>query len=899
MSELPAISWTPNRILSLLNEEDQKLFITVLSETIKKFTFADTGHLVRFLARMLGTRAEALLGWPPHRLARELFGLAHDPEVANHIERALIAFHFEHRNSMMVWLLDQWHIAHDEIGVVPQPIPVLDREIVMRSLDQALTRFSRQHLRLYFATAGMACRATWIDVLWSILNEGLLNDTGQEVIAQVDPTIGTTEIPSGGFDPLDIVLIKASVQSIANEHGALSVIQLEAAIQDLLGANSSRHHSYFHAGFIDGLMERQFDCSGPELNAERRCWKIGGYASALARRARQSDIIHLIDDRTDDLMRMLSEHPRFIHAVGIILYDSLRQSGRYSTIAHLFNGRSLLNGGVLFIKRALVLVGQLYRERKTAEVRLLLEPIEAAASNMGNRLGKEDRHEIVRRRAQVLKAEACFDEARTMFENLLPESDSRHRSMVRCDLGLAKGRFKWLSEVQIPRDKSAIAELKSRIEIGLDDFFASSSESSPGDANGSFVVGVYEMLQNHYSQAETTFRLAYERAMHREQVYQSTGVLPRLKLYYACSIFLSLDDPQFTNACDLIDSAAVAFPPAEWPEWLLEECLSSMIDLLPASSERLLSVIERHTPMVLRSYLCSHLDSLPKDLWTASERVRGDVHGLAFTDGSTSLELRFKAVKRIIELESEHMQTARWDKDGHERALESLVDLAGERQDALQATSEVMANRQHWNSIWEHREYLLRQAEVAVLRRSNEEAMELLFQSFQAHRSDGLPEEARAIRVRMEEIDASHRHVESARTILPDPEMTAWPRRKTKLRILFVGGNETQEQYHKSIRETLSEESAPLDIDFEPTGWGSNWNKDLERITPRLPNYDGVVIMRFVRTGFGRGLRAAICLFESKNDRKLPWHACTGHGEKSLYLSIVVCARKALAQSAT
>jgi hypothetical protein len=194
---------------------------------------------------------------------------------------------------------------------------------------------------------------------------------------------------------------------------------------------------------------------------------------------------------------------------------------------------------------------------------------------------------------------------------------------------------------------------------------------------------------------------------------------------------------------------------------------------------------------------------------------------------------------------------------------------------------------------------LLRQAEIAVLRKSTDEAIELLFKSFQAHRGDGLPDDARAIRVRMEEVDSSHRLVETARDILPDPDKMAWPRRKSKLKILFVGGNETQEQYHKSIRESLEDESAPVDVEFESTGWGSNWNRDLERIEPRLPNYDGVVIMRFVRTNFGRGLRAAICSFESKNTKKLPWHACTGHGEKSLYLSIVACARKALAQSGT
>lgn len=898
MSEPQRIAWTPDRILRLMSDADKQLFAQEMADAIQRYSLPDISHLTRFLARMLGQRAEEIIGWSASRMASELIKLADEPDVAHHLERALIALHFRHRTTMMNWFLDEWGVPHDDRGVVARPYPTLNDAKVRQSMAKGMAIYPHDQVRLYVATAGLACRDGWLDVLWSILNDGSLGQLPTHVVQPeaADPIAASTT----SLDPLDHVLIKACVRSVAGELGALSLVQIEAAIQDLVSANSSRHHSYFHPGFIDGLMERPFSCTDPELNTERRCWKFAGYATALARRSKYPEITALLDGRRDDLTRMLGDHPRYIHVVGSTLLESLRQAARYSDIATLFSGKSLANGGVVFVRKVLTLVGELYRQRKITEVRLLLTPLEEAARLMANRLVKEEQAEIARRRAQILKAEGCFEAARASFDGLLPDADARHRSMIRSDIGLAKGSFKWLSEVQVPRDQSLVPDLKARIQSGLDDFAASAHEASglsySGDANGNFVMGVFELLNERYAQAESAFRVAYERAMRRESIYQATGVLPRLKIYYACSTFLAWNEPQFANACELIDSAAIDFPPSEWPEWLIERCLGSVISVLPAGSEHLLAVVDRHVPSALRSYICSTLDTLSVDLWRSSDRVRRHVQGMLFAEDATSDELRFGTAKAIVQLEAARKHTPTWDRDGHAKALESLIELAGERPSALTEAAGLLASQDVWGSIWEHRETQMQHAVIAERLGQRDQALDFLFQSMRAHQADGLHDEARGIRVRMEELDATHALTVEAKALIPDPEASGWPRRRSNLRILFVGGNETQNQYHKGIRDKIKEDGAPIDVEFMSTGWG-NWASFHRTIEGRLQNYDGIIIMQFTRTTLGQRLRQSINEFEAQSGRKLPWHACTGRGFQSLYLSIITCARKIIAQT--
>jgi len=102
------------------------------------------------------------------------------------------------------------------------------------------------------------------------------------------------------------------------------------------------------------------------------------------------------------------------------------------------------------------------------------------------------------------------------------------------------------------------------------------------------------------------------------------------------------------------------------------------------------------------------------------------------------------------------------------------------------------------------------------------------------------------------------------------------------VRILFVGGDERQETTTREIKAELRESHPRLDVDFTHPGWSGHWGPTLDRVRASLDQYDAVVIMRFIRTEFGRQLRAAL---------DVPWTACTGAGRSTIKRSVVRAAR--------
>ena len=92
-----------------------------------------------------------------------------------------------------------------------------------------------------------------------------------------------------------------------------------------------------------------------------------------------------------------------------------------------------------------------------------------------------------------------------------------------------------------------------------------------------------------------------------------------------------------------------------------------------------------------------------------------------------------------------------------------------------------------------------------------------------------------------------------------------------------------QRQYEEQIRARLGERHPGLSMTFYYPGWSSNWNVQLEKVAGELPDHDIVVIHRFVRTQFGRTLRA-LC------GPAIPWRSCTGTGRQSIETAILEAA---------
>ena len=102
--------------------------------------------------------------------------------------------------------------------------------------------------------------------------------------------------------------------------------------------------------------------------------------------------------------------------------------------------------------------------------------------------------------------------------------------------------------------------------------------------------------------------------------------------------------------------------------------------------------------------------------------------------------------------------------------------------------------------------------------------------------------------------------------------------------IFFVGGDERHAQYDAAIHKELLHSHPHITVEFCHPGWGGQWVRTLEDVKRRLPNHDGVVISRFIRTEFGRQLRKELAV---------PWRGCYGTGKQAMLNSILQAAQSA------
>jgi hypothetical protein len=98
-----------------------------------------------------------------------------------------------------------------------------------------------------------------------------------------------------------------------------------------------------------------------------------------------------------------------------------------------------------------------------------------------------------------------------------------------------------------------------------------------------------------------------------------------------------------------------------------------------------------------------------------------------------------------------------------------------------------------------------------------------------------------------------------------------------RVRILFIGGNETQAQYDQDVVENLRSKWPGVDVQFEHSGWSSNWGRLVDRLLHLGNAGDAVVLMYMMRTMLGRRLREGLTK---------PWIPCTSTGKGGMLASI-------------
>jgi len=84
----------------------------------------------------------------------------------------------------------------------------------------------------------------------------------------------------------------------------------------------------------------------------------------------------------------------------------------------------------------------------------------------------------------------------------------------------------------------------------------------------------------------------------------------------------------------------------------------------------------------------------------------------------------------------------------------------------------------------------------------------------------------------------------------------------------------------QKIRSAIQRDWPGTEVQFEHTGWSSNWGREVEKLKKLVRESDAVVLMSMMRTKLGRTMRAAL------NDPPRPWVPCTGTGRQAMEQSI-------------
>ena len=223
--------------------------------------------------------------------------------------------------------------------------------------------------------------------------------------------------------------------------------------------------------------------------------------------------------------------------------------------------------------------------------------------------------------------------------------------------------------------------------------------------------------------------------------------------------------------------------------------------------------------------------------------------------------------------------------------LDRLEGFAHQRVGSEQF-SELISNDQRITAIWEHEE--IEDVLVQLYESVGEYSRAGVVLTSRFHRivSSGRPDAHALAMDVVERLDSypnrgelaiDDLNVRLSRSQLQPEVLPNAPAQPVK--VLVVGGNETQGQYDAMICEDYRERAPWLDVEFMHTGWSSNWSPFVDEFERRIDQVDAVVFIYLMRTELGRSLR--------KRCSK-PWRGCGGKGRASIQRSIDAAAAAAL-----
>ena len=675
-------------------------------------------------------------------------------------------------------------------------------------------------------------------------------------------------------------LIERALDDCAHEtRGALSENEIDAVIEEFVRLNGTRHESYFHAGYRDALFGRSADDALSVEHPARLEWYWTGAVKAWAARERWDLIVREYDD--NPFVRELVTGSSKASAFAVLpIAKALHGTGRTTEIGRSLTDRALILEPRLF-DPLLSAATDLLREGDAAHARHILGLLVRVGEQMKDTGSAPEQRVLFdarRRFAHSLRALREHERAERILQGLLAaDPDQDARAMVHADLGLMAGGFDAMEDVALPTGHTAVESVRERLAKGEDHFRQSVGEGTDGSAHGHYCLGVLALARgNEDDAAERHLVTAHLHFSKRVRSYGS--LVSRSNLYAAIAKARQLQPDKLAHAASVIVDALASG--ARFPIHLVRETVEAFD--LAEDKEKLRHVSEA---------IIKAADGLVLDALAECDPALQHCPLLA-----EKLHSRASAGGRAADLRATDLRAAvrgHMHARSHERAREALDELEHLALNgaAIPEFQELLNDPARYDPAWSREDSAIARARSHEALGEFEAATGILRELFHRKASqdteDGLHDAAGILaRIAGYGIDASfyqemrdrHRalvqQLGGARAVGADGAGGP-PTRRRHVRILVAGGAEEAARLEAPVREALLERDPRIHATFVRTGWGSNWHRALPELERHAADHHGLVILRFVRTNFGRHVRQLW-----PNDR--PWRFCWGGGRGAI-----------------
>lgn len=883
-----------------LGDVHQKVALEDFLSTLRQPDWEQAGRtLWSRLGKALHFREQTVRAMSNEKLTARLIPNLRSAMTANLWSVLFYVYWRKHHSDLMNCFLGGLGIAHDEHGGYKGDFTPPTDEALDRAVQAVTARFSARDFVSYLRVLLVREPQNWKflkQVYWDLCAKGGATggsaSAGTAVIPAVAPML-SPDFPSDEFTTLDKVLIKSVVETVSESEGSLDPDELGDLVSTVIGLNSSRYRTYFHLGFLDTMVPgRNLDFEQPEINDPRREWYLCGALTGLLRKRDSDSLKAVLSDRSGDFVRASARAGGPGAAMARTLISGLIEIGRIGEAALLIRGQVGESVGLSIAVSALRKASELLRDSDLVSAGALLIALDQVQHRFK---GKNDAHENIfkrnlsRRLGQYHQAQGNFKQAASIFERLLKHADSHSVSDVVADLGLVRAGFKSLAEVKLPIARERRSLLRDALRRGRSQFDRAVSEEGSTAINAHYALAVLKYLER--SQEHNNDQGA---KLVDEAVYHAQAALDGMRLAEAAVAYERLG---LTGQClfiqavlqmqrlDPVDARSAA---AAWAQITPEAGMFPIEDL-----RELIQAAE-----IVDEDVAVHI---AESVWKF--RPHGAVELAEFDSvvpRSQFLRDRLTETARHASL-PKPQRWALWsrlipillhagDLDAAEEGLDTLQQMA-EDEGLAKDFIEFLSEARNHDPVWDRRD--VSWARIQFARRIGDDQLSgSILRSLFFEVRDSDPEQSSQILDLCVDWKLDGKYYQDLPQRIPSTRgesVTVDPDGRLRggevVRVLFVGGNEIQEQYDRDITELLRTEWPGVQVEFRHTGWSSNWGRVLDGLRRDANASDSVVLMTMMRTLLGRKLRAGLTK---------PWVTCAATGRQGMLNSIRRAARVGL-----